>query len=295
MNVNADWAELVASGFFSEYSYEARRRYQKSAAALSGDRSSWILEVGCGTGRYHRLLTELGYANLVSCDLTLEHIRRAKQINPHGIFVVASGEHLPFKDGLFNTLVSNAAIEHFSNPVRGIQEFARVTDLNARLVITSDCYSWRVMQMLGLYKSKMPIDRTMTYKKFEKIFQIAGLEIVDADAWGVTHYLRKLSSRSAFLSKALQYAMRDDHWSNSKPKSRVALLARMFALDENLFVLCKSGNRHASFASGHPALDLTDLLACPHCSGDITREDSVLVCNRCLKRFLEVDGTPVFP
>src|SRR5690348_8036288 len=113
VSVSADWAELVASGFFAEFSYEARRRYEKSATALSCDRSSWILEVGCGTGRYHRLLSELGYMNVVSCDLTLEHIRRAKQINPRGIFLVASGEHLPFKKGVFDALASNAAIEHF--------------------------------------------------------------------------------------------------------------------------------------------------------------------------------------
>ena len=290
METNTEWARLVASGFFADYSYEARRRYQKSANAIDCNRTAWIVEVGCGTGRYHKLLKEMGYTNLISCDLTLEHIWRAKEVDPHGLFVVASGERMPFRDGVFDCLVSNAAIEHFANPAKGVSEFSRVTANDAKLVITSDCYSWRVLQLFNLYRSKMPIDRTMAYSQFRRLFRSGNLEIVDADAWGVTHYLRQLSRRFAPFSKLLDGAMRDDHWSNLKPQSRFGLMARMFLLDENLFVLRKLGSEGAPLAGVRPEIAMRDILACPICRGALAQSSHSVECLRCQKSYPVVDG-----
>lgn len=296
-DTRSKWAELVKRDFFAEYTYEARRRYEKSATALQLEPSAWIVEVGCGTGRYHKLLREIGYCNVVSCDLTREHLLRAREIDPGGLFVVASGENLPFKTGVFDGLATNAAIEHFANPDKGVQEFARVTAQDGRLVVTSDCYSWRLLQLLGLYRSKMPIDRTLTYGSFRALFRAAGLEIVEADAWGVTHYLRRLARISRLFGRLAESATRDDHWSNRKTTSLLALSLRMLLLDENLFVLAKTpGTRHKISAVARSPLRLLEVLACSRCRGALSSDDSghYLSCRGCGGEFPMVDGIPSF-
>lgn len=270
---NDAWAALVRDGFFSDFTYEAKRRYQKSSAVVPRNWNQWIVEVGCGTGRYHRLLKELGYTNIVSCDLTPEHIKRAREINPGGLFVVASGECLPFRDGAFDVLVSNAAIEHFASPARGVSEFARVTTEDATLAVTSDCYSWRIMQLLGLYRSKMPVDKTMTYGTFRALFRQQGLEIESADAWGITHYLRRLSRVSQFFANRVESAMCDDHWSNRVATSRIGMRVRMMLLDENLFVLRKD-SRPVGLEldqASRTRMDLENVLVCPKCRNDLEK------------------------
>lgn len=293
---NTEWAELVRCGFFDEYTYEARRRYQKSASALSVEKSGWVVEVGCGTGRYHRLLKELGYHNLVSCDLTLAHVARAREINPAGHFVVASGERLPFKDKSFDGLVTNAAIEHFANPMQGIQEFERVTNQMATLVVTSDCYSWRIMQLLGVYRSKMPIDRTMTYSRFRALFARAGLTIRSADAWGITHYLRMIGKVSNRFPVLRERATRDEHWSNRMPRRELSLRLRMLTLDENLFVLDKRDRMPGlSQTPNRGELRLTDVLACVQCRGSLRIEEEAVACLECGAQYKVVNGIPIFP
>lgn len=295
-DVTAAWADLVAGGFFAEFTYEARRRYQKSLAALALSPSAWIAEIGCGTGRYNNLLAEVGYRSVISCDLTLEHLRRAREVNPSGLFVVASGENLPFRDDVFDGLVTNAAIEHFANPKIGVAEFARVASADARLVVTSDCYSWRIMQVLGLYSSKMPIDKAMTYSQFRRLFESAGLEIAAADAWGITHYLRKLSRLSSYFERWLALALRDEHWSNQPARSALGLRARMLVLDENMFVLRRRGHTNEFTAPGttRPKMRYEDVLVCPACRGTLLFTPKQMECSTCQKKYFFKDGIPIF-
>lgn len=294
-DVNMEWANLVQGGFFAEFTYEAKRRYAKSSRRLTDglDPGTWIVEVGCGTGRFHKLLRELGYTNLVSVDLTIEHLRTAKELNPDGLFVVASGEKLPFKSGVFGALVTNAPIEHFANPVTGLKEFSRVTDENARLVVTSDCYSWRILQVLRTFKSKMPIDRTLTYWGFKRNFAAAGLKIDAGDAWGITHYVRPLMRRIRSFQDTYARVQADDHWSNVTPSTQFGLILRMFALDENMFLLSKMGRKPASPAVPGKPIALADVLASPCCHADLKSADGKMDCTKCGHTYPVVNGIPI--
>lgn len=297
MAVNVEWEILVKGGFFADYSYEARRRYQKAAAAIQLPKDVWIVEVGCGTGRFHKALRQLGYGNVISCDLTLEHIRQARFNSPEGMFVVASGERLPFRDGVFDSLVSNAAIEHFADPGRGVREFARVTNRSARLVVTSDCYIWRIMQLLGLYRSKMPIDRTLTHTGFRRLFESAGLKITEADCWGITHYLRRFARRWSVAESWLSAAMQNDHWSNVPAKYWITNRARMVLLDENIFRLRKETESatHTRPQSARELMRLSEILACPECRSALVElnHGDELACDMCQRRYPVVDGIPI--
>ena len=50
-------------------------------------------------------------------------------------FVRAMGEHLPFKDGLFDITISGTSILHYVNPTEGIREALRVTKPEGKMCI----------------------------------------------------------------------------------------------------------------------------------------------------------------
>jgi len=290
------WTKLVKDGFFTTLTYEAERRYRKSIQHFSIGKESWILEVGCGTGRFHNLLRNVGFENIVSCDITFEHIARSRELNTRGLFVVARGESLPFRDSSFQHLVSNAAIEHFSAPEKGIVEFARVTEPGSQLVITSDCFVWRILQILGLYRSRMPVDKAIAFPEFGRMFDAASLEIVDFDAWGVTHYLRRLQKAIPTISsKLLESTQRDESWVNRKPRSYWMNRLRMVFLDENLFLLRNVKTALATSSQREANIDLASVLGCPVCKNAVLHDavSGAFACSVCRVSYPLREGVPI--
>jgi SAM-dependent methyltransferase len=60
-----------------------------------------ILEIGCGTGSYTRLINRTGY---VAMDLDIEAIKVAKNYCRNADFAVASAFNLPFRDQIFDLI-----------------------------------------------------------------------------------------------------------------------------------------------------------------------------------------------
>ena len=87
-----------------------------------------LLDVGCGVG---------GVGD-VNVDVFREGFNRqigdqvcGELVNPHNIrnFVVADACHLPFRDGVFDVVVSSHVIEHVYFPVLMFSELCRVASL----------------------------------------------------------------------------------------------------------------------------------------------------------------------
>lgn len=81
-----------------------------------------VLENGCGVGEYlERLSHEAELA--VGMDIEFPRLLDAKKKNPN--LVCAAGEHLPFKKGQFDAMLSNEVLEHVEDDHRSAQEMAR--------------------------------------------------------------------------------------------------------------------------------------------------------------------------
>ncbi|MDQ6993425.1 MAG: malonyl-ACP O-methyltransferase BioC [Mariprofundus sp.] len=93
-----------------------------------------ILDIGCGTGYFTRLLRgRYKKATLVAFDLSesmLQHTRSAHALRMpwHGKHHHAAGDatRLPFKTGSFNLVCSNLAMQWVSDPQRMLAEMRRV-------------------------------------------------------------------------------------------------------------------------------------------------------------------------
>jgi ubiquinone/menaquinone biosynthesis C-methylase UbiE len=118
----------------SEYLYWTRRMEEGEERAIKswvGNMSAPILDVGCGTGRYAVRAARGGH-EVVALDISLKMLRvMMGKAREHGISeklnsVLADGEHLPFRDSVFNGLICTLTFDHFTDCELAAREFSRV-------------------------------------------------------------------------------------------------------------------------------------------------------------------------
>src|SRR5438445_11185960 len=170
------WSNLVEHGHLAGTWHEARVRYGKVVRYLqSVDRRLSVIDIGCGTGTCLSLIERLGFTRLVGVEITEAHVRKARERCRTARYVVADGERLPFKNHSVDCVISTGAIEHYHDPCGGIAELCRIA--RQTLVLTSDCYAWRVLQLLGLYRSFMPVDRALWPPRLFRLLRAGGMKV----------------------------------------------------------------------------------------------------------------------
>ncbi len=91
-----------------------------------------VLENGCGVGEYlERLSPDARLA--VGIDVEFERLLDARKKNQN--LVCAAGEHLPFKSGLFDLMLSHEVLEHVQDDHQSAEEMARTLRTGGRLVV----------------------------------------------------------------------------------------------------------------------------------------------------------------
>lgn len=120
-----------------------RRRSFRTLAAISGARAGdRILDVGCGTGYFARMLSATVGADgaVVGIDASPEMIDHAISLTRSGAntsFDVASASALPFPDSSFDVVVSSLTMHHLApaDQLPAIQEMRRVLRPGGTLLI----------------------------------------------------------------------------------------------------------------------------------------------------------------
>ncbi len=112
------WAESYAPAAHNPL----MRAEEKAMLALMPDmRRKTALDLGCGTGRYSKILMNRGASHTVGLDLSAEMLRRAiAQVR-----VRSNMTELPFCDSAFDVIVAGLAIGHVDKLNRWMREAAR--------------------------------------------------------------------------------------------------------------------------------------------------------------------------
>jgi ubiquinone/menaquinone biosynthesis C-methylase UbiE len=85
----------------------------------------FVLDVGGGTGAVTERLLRHGFRRIVTVDISLAMLREAKKKMPELTAIVCDGEHLPFKDDAFRTVICSSVLHHLPFPDRMLSEIKR--------------------------------------------------------------------------------------------------------------------------------------------------------------------------
>lgn len=103
--------------------------------ALAGDPAD-ALDVGCGEGRFCRLLGARG-VRVVGVDPTLALLERARALDPTGDYRVGIGEALPAEDASYDLVVSYLTLIDIPDYRTAIGEMARVLRPGGSLLVAN--------------------------------------------------------------------------------------------------------------------------------------------------------------
>lgn len=95
-----------------------------------------MLDVGCGEGRFCRMLAKHGVA-VTGIDPARALIEHARERDPHGTYLEADAANLPFDDSAFDLVVSCLSLIDIPDVAAAIAEMARVLKPGGRLLIAN--------------------------------------------------------------------------------------------------------------------------------------------------------------
>ena len=97
--------------------------------------NAFILDAGCGTGRY---LANICRTNqFLAVDVSLEMIKVARNQVKKGFYVVGDIEHLPLKECIFDEVICVRVLQHIKNQMEAIKELSRVCRVGGNVILLS--------------------------------------------------------------------------------------------------------------------------------------------------------------
>jgi SAM-dependent methyltransferase len=106
---------------------------------LDLERGQRVLDVGSGKGAFCGALARAGH-EAVGMDPSPAAVAIAKTyVDPGGLFVLASGEAVPFSSESFDRAVSVCVLEHTKDDARVLAEVRRVLKPGGLFALTVDC------------------------------------------------------------------------------------------------------------------------------------------------------------
>jgi len=140
---------------------------------------SLLLDVGCGNGA---LIQEATKRGLFACgiDISWEALNLARKTN-EGRILICEGETLPFPDETFDYITNIGSLEHFFDPLKGVQETRRVLKRNGRaaILLPNSYYIvdiiWHVWRTGYGPDHKQPLERFATYGEWRDLLIQGGL------------------------------------------------------------------------------------------------------------------------
>ncbi len=150
-------------------------------SSIPGETNS-LLDVGCGTGH---LLDRAPGKMRVGVDFSISMLNLGLRRGSGCILVLADVRRLPFKEGLFQVVVSQDTIGHFRDPGRLASEMVRMCAPGGLMIVTGS-RTTLMSRMVSLYSRAClgVYARSYGLKRLEKIFEMSGAKPISSDVIG---------------------------------------------------------------------------------------------------------------
>jgi SAM-dependent methyltransferase len=126
-----------------------------------------ILDFGCGSGIYAKLLTKKG-AIVKGFDISNKMISIAKKENPDILFKIGGGYNIPFKEK-FDIVQASLVLDYFNDWNKVFKEVSRVLNKNGIFVFSTNNPIRECVKRMNIGKKKIYVFGKINYFK-EKPF-----------------------------------------------------------------------------------------------------------------------------
>jgi SAM-dependent methyltransferase len=126
----ANWVEWARRAGHDSYG----KFHRDAFLALLPPPGRRTLDVGCGEGRLARDLAALGH-RLVAVDAAPSMVAYAREADPEGEYVLASGSELPFENGFADLVVAFMSLQDMDDPEGAVGEAWRVLEPGGRFCV----------------------------------------------------------------------------------------------------------------------------------------------------------------
>jgi|SRR3989344_782822 len=154
------------------------KKFQKPILKiLDNTNPSTLIDISCGTGEFLKELTkQKPKYTLYGVDITQGMIDQAKQKLSSSVHLsLADVHHLPFKDYYFDYVTNTEAFHHFENQSRALQEMARITKKNGKIIVVDINFFFRSIHNL-FEKLEPGCVKVNSKKEMRQLFEDVGLK-----------------------------------------------------------------------------------------------------------------------
>jgi len=113
--------KLISKGYNELYGEEQSLKHNIIKENLDIKISDLLLDIGCGTG----ISSDLN-CRIVGIDPSIELLRQNNPLDHISNKIMARAELMPFKDNVFDKVISVTSMHNFDNIEQGIKEIKRV-------------------------------------------------------------------------------------------------------------------------------------------------------------------------
>jgi len=163
--------------------HKERRRFEAICRLSKIEKNEVILDVGCGKG----FLTDYFASKsieTIGVDISLSKLKmgRKEVENRRGAkFVCGSVVHIPFRNSLFDVIISSELLEHVSDIRNTVREFSRILRDDGRIIISVP-YDQKIVYYECIHCKKMtPVAghvHSFDEKKIRSLLEEQGIDVL---------------------------------------------------------------------------------------------------------------------
>ena len=255
-NVGGRESEQAYSRWEHRWGRELTKTFLEPAGDLYGKK---VLDVGCGLGGKTVAYEEAGADHVVGTDIMVDNTAASVEYardNAAGrsAFLTSDVAALPFPDEVFDTVIANDAMEHFSRPEVALAEMHRVTKRGGAVWIFftphysplgSHLYDYiytpwchllfsrsQIQRAIGRILEERPIEKNGEARS-ARLGKIMKSYDEDLNHMSVRRFLRIVKGIPSFRVSLLK--LQPAKFSFLRPLTRVPLLRELFTG----FVVCR--------------------------------------------------------
>lgn len=149
--------------------------------------SSVVLDFGCGTGFYTRMIGDLVH-QVIGVDLSYQMLQKGRSAAEEQIgFIQGDGQELPFRDRSFDLVVSVSVFEHVVDAVSVLRELARVVKTGGRVITIVPNRANHWVEVQKFFRIGDPEQLGMEWRRTEQemrtFYEAAGLKDIRSNTF----------------------------------------------------------------------------------------------------------------